>query len=161
MTPEKISNGKLVSLTYSILDKQGNVMEQNDMPVSYVHGGKTELIGGLDQAVEGKVAGDRVEVTVSPQEAFGEHDPALTFTDAIENVPEQFRIVGAEVPMQNDAGETKTFQVTKIENGQLTVDGNHPLAGKTLTVVVRILDVKDAGPGDDEQTGIYSQNRLN
>jgi FKBP-type peptidyl-prolyl cis-trans isomerase SlyD len=60
-------------------------------------------------------------------EGFGPHDPNLTFTDDLDNVPPQFRFVGAEVPMQSENGEVKTFYVTRIENGRLTVDGNHPL----------------------------------
>ena len=144
MSAQVIRPGKLVSLTYTIADTDSNLLEQNDIPVNYVHGGDTELIGGMDRALVGKAAGDDIEVTVSPEDGFGPHDPSLTFTDDIENVPPQFRRVGAEVQMQNDAGETKTFQVTRIEEGKLTVDGNHPMAGKTLVVRVKILEVRDA-----------------
>lgn len=139
-----IKPGKYVSLTYTISDTDGNLMEQNDIPVSYIHGGESELIGGMDRAVLGKCAGDKVEMTLSPEDGFGPHDPNLTFTDDLENVPPQFRRVGAEVQMQNDEGEIKTFYVSKIENGKLTVDGNHPLAGKALKVSVKILEVRDA-----------------
>ena len=83
---------------------------------------------------------------------------AIEFTDDLENVPEQFRYVGAEVPMQNSEGETKTFYVSKIEDGKLTVDGNHPLAGKTLTLRVKILDVRDSTEEDIRQSGIHSTN---
>ncbi len=153
MSQQVIKPGKFVSLTYSITDSDGNVVEQNDIPVSYVYGGETELIGGMDKAVAGKRAGDQVEVVVPPEEGFGEHDPNLTFTDDLENVPPQFHRVGAEVQMQNEAGDVKTFFVSRIEDGKLTVDGNHPLAGKTLTVRVKILEVRDAAP-DDMQSGV-------
>ena len=66
-------------------------------------------------------------------------------------MPEQFRYVGAEVEMHNDRGEAKTFRVSTIGSGKLTVDGNHPFAGKHLTFKVRILDVRDATV--DELTG--------
>jgi len=148
MSQEVIKPGKFVSLTYTITDEQNNLLEQNDIPVSYVHGGETELIGGMDKAVAGKCAGDEVEVVIPPEEGFGLADPDLMFTDDIENVPPQFRHIGAEVQMQNEAGESKTFYVTKIEDGKLTVDGNHPLAGKTLIVRVKILEVRDATPED-------------
>ena len=78
------------------------------------------------------------------EDGFGPHDPDLTFTDDLENVPPQFRHLGAEVQMQNESGEAKIFYVTHIENGKLTVDGNHPLAGKRLHVSVHILEVRDA-----------------
>ena len=148
MAREVIKPGKYVSLTYTISDDQGNLLEQNDIPVNYIHGGDTVLIGGMDKAVEGKGVGDTVEVTVPPEEGFGDHDPSLTFTDDLENVPPQFRHVGAEVQMQNEAGETKSFFVTRIEDGKLTVDGNHPMAGKTLVVRVKILEVRDATAED-------------
>ena len=144
MSEEVIQAGKYVLLTYTISDADGNLLEQNDMPVSYVHGGETELIGGMDKAVAGRRVGDEVSMTVSPEDGFGDHDTDLTFTDKIENVPPQFRRIGAEVQMQSESGDTKTFYVTKIENGELTVDGNHPLAGKTLVVRVKILEVRDA-----------------
>ncbi len=153
MSAQVIKPGKFVSLTYSIADTDGNLLEQNDIPVSYVHGGDTELIGGMDRAVAGKAAGDTIEMRVPPEDGFGPHDPSLTFVDDIENVPPQFRRVGAEVQMQNEAGEAKTFQVTRLEDGKLTVDGNHPLAGKTLIVRVKILEVRDATMEDMSPSG--------
>lgn len=144
---EIIRNGKLVSLTYSIRDETDQVLEQSDLPVSYIQGGNNELIGGMDRAVEGKCAGDEVELELAPEDSgFGPHDPGLTFTDDIDNVPPQFRRLGAEVTMQNDAGDTRTFCVTAIGAGRLTMDGNHPLAGKRLRVQVRIRDVRDPTP---------------
>ena len=144
MSTEAIQAGKYVLLTYTISDDQGNLLEQNDIPVSYVHGGETELIGGMDRAVEGKRAGDEVRMSIPPEAGFGDYDPSLTFTDRIENVPPEFRRLGAEVQMQNDQGDARTFYVTRIENGELTVDGNHPMAGKSLVVKVKILEVRDA-----------------
>lgn len=148
MSDQIIRPGKYVTLTYSIADDAGNILEQTDLPVGYIHGGNTELIGGMDEAVTGKRAGDRVDLTLTPDQGFGPHDPSLTFTDDLENVPPEFRFVGAEVPMQSDSGEVKTFIVTRIGGGTLTVDGNHPLAGKSLKVHVRIKEVRD--PTQDE-----------
>jgi FKBP-type peptidyl-prolyl cis-trans isomerase SlyD len=148
MTLERIQDGKYVSLTYRIEDDKGSVLEHSDLPVGFVLGGSQELIGGMDKAIRGKQAGDEIHFHLSPEQGFGAHDPALTFTDAIANVPPQFRHVGAEVQMRNDAGEIKTFLVSKIENGRLTVDGNHPMAGKRLRVQVRIHEVREASRED-------------
>jgi len=148
MPKETIQPGKFVSLTYTISDADGNLLEQNDLPVSYIHSGDTELIGGMDRAVLGKSAGDKVEMSVPPEDGFGASDPDLTFTDDLENVPPEFRRVGAEVQMESESGDVKNFYVTKIEDGKLTVDGNHPLAGKTLTVNVKILEVRNPTPDD-------------
>jgi FKBP-type peptidyl-prolyl cis-trans isomerase SlyD len=141
---ELVANGKLVSLTYSIRDQRGQVLEQSELPISYIQGGHNELIGGMDEALEGKRAGEEVRLELTPdQSGFGEYDPDLTFSDDLDNVPPQFHELGAEVQMQSDAGDVRTFYVTRIANGRLTVDGNHPLAGKHLCVLVRIRDVRE------------------
>jgi len=144
MPDKMITDGKLVSLTYSIRDDTGTLLEQTDLPVSYIQGGANELIGGMDRAVAGKRPGDEIDLALTPQTSgFGPHDPNLLFTDDIDNVPPQFRRIGAELQIQNDAGEVRTVYVSHIENGTLTVDANHPFAGKHLTVHVRITDVRD------------------
>ena len=153
MTAELIQYGKYVSLTYSIQDDQGTVLEHSDLPVGFVLGGAQELIGGMDAAIRGKAGGDEIDFDLAPDEGFGRHDADLTFTDDINNVPPQFRQIGAEVQMQNEAGEVKSFYVTHIENGRLTVDGNHPLAGKRLRVHVRIHEVRQATREDMANDG--------
>lgn len=150
MPNQLIEKGKFVSLAYRIFDESGELLEQSDLPLSYIHGGQNELIGGMDQAVAGKCAGEEVEFKVTPEQGFGHHDPELTFTDSIDNVPPQFRHVGAEVQMQNESGEVKTFYVTNIDDGRLTVDGNHPFAGKYLRVKIHIKEVRD--PTEKELT---------
>lgn len=146
MSHQVVQSGLVVYITYSILDQAGNVVEQHDLPVGYVQGGNSGLLPSIESAVAGKRAGDRVEITLAPEEAFGEHDPDLAFTDDLENVPPQFRRVGAQVQMNNEEGITKTFYVTRIEDGKLTVDGNHPLAGQNAVCVVNIQSVREATP---------------
>jgi FKBP-type peptidyl-prolyl cis-trans isomerase SlyD len=148
MSDQLVSPGKFVSVTYSMGDEAGNVVEQSDLPVSYIHGGSTELIGGMDTALAGKRVGDAVELHLAPEAGFGPHDPNLTFTDDLANVPPEFRRIGAEVQMQNDAGEVKSFYVTRIEGGRLTIDGNHPLAGKALRVKVTVREIRDPTPAE-------------
>ncbi len=69
-------------------------------------------------------------------------------------MPEQFRYLDAEVDFQNDRGEVRQFRVTKIENGKLTLDGNHPLAGKHLIFTINIVSVRDATPEEIEKSRI-------
>lgn len=153
MTEQRISANKFVTLTYRIVDESGAVLEQNDLPVSYLHGGLSDLFEKVERALEGKTSGDTVEVTLAPAEGFGEHDPNLTFTDDIDNVPPEFRRLGAEVEMQNELGEARTFIVTRIENGTLTVDCNHPFAGRTVRFQINIQDVRDATPAELRDVG--------
>ena len=145
MSDQRIRRNKVVQFTYSIADDQGNIIEQVDLPVNYVHGASAMgLIESVESALEGSRVGDKIEVSVAPADGFGEHDPELTFTDDLENVPPQFRQIGAQVEMMNDEGDAKSFIVTKIENGKLTVDGNHPLAGKTARFSINIVSIRDA-----------------
>lgn len=153
MTEQFVGQHKVVSFTYSIIDGSGEVIEQSDIPISYVHGGRHDLFEKVEEALEGSVVGDTVEVELMPEEGFGEHDPGLTYTDDIENVPPEFRHLGAEVEMMNDQGDSRKFVVTHIGDGKLTVDGNHPLAGKTITFHIRVTAIRDATP-EEVATGV-------
>jgi len=153
MSDTVVSRHKVVAITYSIIDDSGAILEQSDIPVYYVHGGPNDMFPDIEAALDGCTLGDSVEVVLPPEKAFGYHDPSMTFTDDIDNVPSEFRRVGAEVEMQNERGETRSFFVSKIEADKLTVDGNHPFAGKTLTYAVTVADIRDASE-EEKQKGI-------
>jgi len=144
MNMSQVSRGKHVSITYQITDEEGNLLERNDFPVSYVHGGPNQMFEQIEAALEGLKVGDTVEVVLTPEEAFGHPDPNLIFTDVLENVPPEVRYVGAEVQMQNERGEIRIFRVSEIRDGKLTIDGNHPLAGKTLVYRVQVQEIREA-----------------
>ncbi len=114
MTEPTVSKHKVIAITYSILDGSGVILEQSDIPVYYVHGGPNDMFEQVEAALDGHSLGDTVEVVLPPEKAFGPHDPSLTFTDDIDNVPPEFRRVGAQVEMQNERGETRTFFVSGI-----------------------------------------------
>jgi FKBP-type peptidyl-prolyl cis-trans isomerase SlyD len=141
---EMIGVNKVVYLTYTILDQAGNIFEHSDLPVGYVHGAGSDLFEKIEQALDGKAVGDHVEVVLSPDEGFGPHDGTLTFTDDIENVPAEHRHIGSEVMFENERGEAMTFRVTKIEDDQLTIDANHPLAGQTVKFLVNVVSMREA-----------------
>jgi FKBP-type peptidyl-prolyl cis-trans isomerase SlyD len=153
MTEQFVGCNKVVTFTYSILEEGGEVLEQSDLPISYVHGGKHDLFEKIEQELEGCVENDVVQVTLTPEEGFGPHDPALTYTDDLENVPEEFRRIGAEVEMMNDKGDSRKFKVTRIEDGKLTVDGNHPMAGKHIIFNIKVVGIRDASP-DEISNGV-------
>jgi FKBP-type peptidyl-prolyl cis-trans isomerase SlyD len=148
MSEQKIANNKAVYITYEIRDEAGTTVERSDIPIAYVHGDRSPLLKKLEHSLSGHVPGDTLEVMVSPEEGFGYHDPSLTFTDDIGNVPPDVRLVGQEVLFENERGEQRTFKVTRIENGKLTIDGNHPLAGQTVKFIVSVVKVRDATPDE-------------
>lgn len=144
VTTQRVDKHKVVYFTYEIRDQRGDLFERSDLPISYVHGVKGPLIEKIEATLEGHGVGDTVTVQVSPAEGFGEYRPELTFTDDIENVPEQYRYLGAQAEFQNDKGESITMVVSRIADGKLTVDGNHPLAGQTVMYSVTVVDIRDA-----------------
>jgi len=146
-----VKKGSVVSLTYTLRDARGDIFEHTDLPITYVHGSGKELFSKIESALEGLSVGDTAEIHLSPSEGFGEHDPALTFTDDIENVPVEFQHLGAEVEAENDKGETVQFVVTVIADGKLTIDANHPLAGQTVHFSVTIQAVREATPEECAQ----------
>ena len=153
MTEQFVVRNKVVSFTYAIMEEGGEILEQSDLPISYVHGGKHDLFEKIEQELDGCVENDVVQVRLTPEEGFGPHDPSLTYTDDIENVPAEFRRIGAEVEMMNDKGESRKFKVTRIEDGKLTVDGNHPMAGKHIIFNIKVVGIRDATP-DEVSNGV-------
>ncbi|MCB1735463.1 MAG: peptidylprolyl isomerase [Gammaproteobacteria bacterium] len=146
MTRTTACADKAVSITYSITDVEDNVIEQHDVPVTYIHGGKSKIFPEIERALQGRTVDDHVSVTLSPAAAFGPHREDLTIAEAIANVPPQYQRIGAEVQFQNESGDVKTFVVSKIEDGMVTLDGNHPFAGKAVTFHVTVVAIRDATP---------------
>jgi FKBP-type peptidyl-prolyl cis-trans isomerase SlyD len=142
---ETISINKFVELTYRIIDQSnGEVIEQVEEPLGYVQGDNSLLFNQVTKELEGKLVGDEVEILLKAEDAFGKKADELIFTDDINNVPMEYRFIGASVTMQNDKGGTKDFIVSSIEDGKLTIDGNHPLAGKDIIFYVEILSIREA-----------------
>ena len=142
---EIISINKFVELTYRIIDQSnGEVIEQVEEPLGYVQGDNSLLFNQVTKELEGKCVGDEVEILLKAEDAFGKKADELIFTDDIDNVPMEYRHIGANVTMQNDKGGTKDFVVSSIENGKLTIDGNHPLAGRDIIFFVEVLSIRDA-----------------
>jgi FKBP-type peptidyl-prolyl cis-trans isomerase SlyD len=145
-----IRDGKFVELTYKVTDrKSGHVVTRVEFPLGYVHGHNEILAPSVHMQLEGKSAGDTIEVVIDGNQIFGPRDESLVFSDRIENVPEEYRQVGTSILMENDNGQTRSFLVTHMDDETLTVDGNNPLCGREVVFVLEILTVRDA---TDEET---------
>ncbi len=144
-----IAAGKFVELTYKVTDrKTGHVLTRVEFPLGYVHGHNEILAPAVHMRLEGRAAGEIIEVTIDGNDIFGPRDESLVFSDALENVPEEYRQVGTSILMENDRGETRSFLVTHMDDDTLTVDGNNPLCGREVVFALEILAVRDAT--DDE-----------
>ena len=120
----------------------------NREPLVYLHGVKA-IIPGMEKALDGRSAGDKFKTTLAPEEAYGQRDEALLhrvpLTDLkhIEGLQE-----GAQIQAESEGGGTAIYTVILIEDGEVTLDGNHPLAGLTLNFD---LDVKSVRAANDEE----------
>ena len=151
---EAIRDGKFVELTYKVTDrKSGHVVTRVEFPLGYVHGHNEILAPSVHRQLEGKSAGDTIEVVIDGNQIFGPRDESLVFTDHIENVPEEYRQVGTSILMENDKGQTRSFLVTHVDDETLTVDGNNPLCGREVVFTLEILTVRDATDAETSAGG--------
>ena len=142
---ESIEDGKFVELSYKVTDrKSGHVLTSVEFPLGYIHGHNEILAPSVHKELEGRCAGDVIEVPIDGNRIFGARDESLVFTDRIENVPEEYRQVGASIRMENDRGQARSFLVTRMDGETLTVDGNNPLCGREVLFRLEVLTVRDA-----------------
>ena len=140
-----ITDGKYVELKYQVIDaRTESVLTEVEYPLGYVHGVNEVLAPAVMQELEGRAAGDTIEVPIDCNQLFGPRDESLVINENIHNVPEEYREVGTSILMENDKGQTKTFLVTRIAGDIITIDGNNPLCGREVIFKLDILTVRDA-----------------
>jgi FKBP-type peptidyl-prolyl cis-trans isomerase SlyD len=106
--------------------------------ITYLHGGYGEMLPALEQALEGKGAGESLRVQLEPEQAFGDYDPQLVRVEPLGRYGE-----GVSVGMQIEEA-SRLYTVTEIGGGSVVLDANHPLAGMALRFSVVILTVRSA-----------------
>ena len=141
---EAIQDGKFVELTYKVIDQTGQVLTGVEFPLGYVHGHNEILAPSVHKELDGKCAGDVIEVPLDGNRIFGPRDESLVFIDRLENVPAEYRQIGLSILMENDTGKTRSFIVTRIDEETLTVDGNNPLCDREVVFRLEVLTVRDA-----------------
>ncbi len=140
-----IEESKYVELIYKVVDrKSGNVFSNIEYPVGYVHGANDVLGKDVLNELEGREAGDIIEIKIDVEKLYGPRDESLVFIDKIENVPQEYRKIGTKVTMENKEGQPKEFLVTKVDDSTVTIDGNNPLCGRDVNFLLEITLVRDA-----------------
>ncbi len=142
----QITSGKVVSIDYTLTDDQQQTLDSSigHEPLSYLHGSR-QIIPGLEKALEGKSSGDQLRVTIEAKDAYGLRDESMVGIiprSSIQGVPEI--VPGIRLQARTPNGDVQILTVTHVEGDQVTVDGNHPLAGENLTFDVTVRDVRDA-----------------
>lgn len=140
-----ITDGKYVELKYKVIDiKTNSVLTEVEFPLGYVHGVNTVLAPQVMSALEGKSAGDEIEVPIDCKKLYGPRDESLVVVENIHDVPEEYRKVGTAILMENDKGDVKTFTVTRVAEDIIVIDGNNPLCGREVVFKLEIQTVRDA-----------------
>jgi len=140
-----VEKNKVVSINYTVKDDKGEVIDTSEgrKPLNYIHG-LGYIVKGLENALEGKAAGDSISVTVKPEEGYGSYSKDLLFKVEKEKFNQISNLaVGMQIQMQTENGPM-IFSVAAIEGETVTIDGNHPLAGKNLHFDVSVAEVRDA-----------------
>lgn len=140
-----VAKDKVVRFHYNLTDAENTVEEttRGGSPMAYLHG-HNNMIEGLEKAMDGKAVGDTFSVTLEPKDAYGEFLP-----DCEQRIPVK-HLQGAKKWRKGMVGTVNTEQglrqvtVVKVGKFMVTVDNNHPLAGKILTFEIEIVDLRDA-----------------
>jgi FKBP-type peptidyl-prolyl cis-trans isomerase SlyD len=157
-----IADKKVASFHYTLSNEQGEQIESSRerQPMSYLHGSRN-IIPGLEKALTGKAAGDQFQVTIPPDEAYGERR-----TDQVQRIPaKHFRDAkklqpGRRVSIQTRRGPVQAT-VVKVGRFNIDVDTNHPLAGQTLTFDVEVTEVRDASAEEISHGHVHGPGGVN
>ena len=155
----QISKDLVTSIHYTLKDAEGEVLDTSEgqEPLHYLHGAHN-IVPGLEKALEGKAKGDSLTVTVEPIDGYGEYNAEL-----IQDLPKEMFVgidtieVGMEFQTQTPDGGMQIIEVKSIDGDQVTVDGNHPMAGQTLHFDVDITDVREATKDELEHGHVHSE----
>ncbi|KAA0011252.1 peptidylprolyl isomerase [Billgrantia pellis] len=154
----QIAQNSVVKFHYTLTNDAGEVLDSSDgrQPLTYLHGAGN-IIPGLERQLEGRETGDKLNVSVTPEEGYGEVQPQL-----VQEVPrDAFQGVEAVEPGMQFQAQTQggplMVTVTKVEGDTVTVDGNHPLAGQKLNFDVEIADVREASQEELEHGHVHGE----
>ena len=141
----KISSNSVVTIDYVLRDESGNTLDSvSDGSFSYLHGAGN-IIPGLERELVDKVVNDEISVTIEPVDAYGERDPSMQQVVSKEMFDNPDDIaVGSQFHASTPEGDPLVITVMAVEENNVTIDGNHPLAGERLQFDVKVIDVRDA-----------------
>ena len=141
----KIAPGSVVAFDYTLTDDDKDIIDSSagSEPLAYIHG-EGQIVRGLEKSMEGRSAGESFKISIAPEEGYGVHDPeniSVVPADQIEGGEELEE--GMQLHTEGEFGE-QTVIITRIVGNDVTIDGNHPLAGITLHFDVTIREVRNA-----------------
>ncbi|MBA0903325.1 MAG: FKBP-type peptidyl-prolyl cis-trans isomerase [Candidatus Nitrotoga sp.] len=142
----KILKNTVVSLRYELFDASGDLLEKTENPISYLHGGYDGIFPTVEESLQGKSVGEKIKITMEPDNAFGEYEHDLVRVEPRNLFPDNIAIGMQFEGGIEDGGDDdySLYTVVEVADTEVTVDGNHPLAGKTLDFVGVVTAVRTA-----------------
>lgn len=142
---EKVAKNKVVSIHYTVRDGKTKVESSRDEePLMYLHG-HDQIISGLEKALSGRVVGDTFSVEIKPKDGYGDYDEELVAELKKSQFKDKKELkVGAIFQFASPDGEVAVARITAVGKDTVTVDQNHPFAGKTLDFEVEVMEVRAA-----------------
>ncbi|MDQ6994306.1 MAG: peptidylprolyl isomerase [Mariprofundaceae bacterium] len=153
-----IIQDKVVLIDYTLKNAEGKVIDSSEggAPLAYLHGSEN-IVAGLERELEGKKVGDNIKVVVTPEDGYGVHNEALIGAVPREMFESDMDIeVGMTFQAETDQG-VQMVSVVGLTDKEVTVDGNHPLAGETLHFDVTVSDIRDATEEELEHGHVHSE----
>ena len=153
----QIGKDTVVTLTYQLTTLSGELLEEATLesPAVYLHGGYDGIFPKVEESLEGKATDDELDVVLEADDAFGEYDAELVRVEPAHLFPKEVQ-VGMQLEGASEDGEhVMLYTVTDVAEGQVVVDGNHPLAGQSLRLQCRVRDVRAALPEEVEHGHVH------
>ncbi len=147
----KVALNSLVTIDVAMYDAQGNLIEASDAPLTYLHG-HADIFPRVEQALEGKQAGDTISLTLEPEDAFGDYDAELMHLVPLAELGQE-AVVGLRFEgLPGRPRDGHTYVVTDIADNMAVLDANHPLAGWTLRFEIVVRGVEEPVAEDLERS---------
>jgi len=147
----QIAKDTVVALDVQLSDVRGNLIQQSAEAVQYLHGGYDGIFPAVEAALQGRAQGDKIEVRLEPEDAFGEYDAELVRMAERAQFPPELE-AGMQFEQESGAGdELLIYTVTDVAGDQVVLDGNHPLAGMALRFACTVVAVRAATAGEIER----------
>ncbi len=141
----RIASNTVVSLSYELFDTAGEVIERSSGPISYLHGGYGGMFLLVEESLAGHVEGEKVEVHLEPDDAFGDYDETLVRLEPRDRFPKDLKVgMQFEGRAEGKDDAAQIFTITDITDEKVVVDGNHPLAGRSLVFSCTVASVRPA-----------------
>ena len=158
-----VKKNTVVTVRYVIRDKPGgDILDESQEGFEYLHGGYDDIFPLVEEAFDGKCVGDKVEMLLEPDDAFGDQDEALVRIEPVENLGIEQVEVGMllETDDPDEEGAVMLFRVIDIQDGRAVLDGNHPLAGSTIYFEGEITAIRLATDDEVQHGHVHDEPTL-